>query len=72
MCNPMSVRNNNIGTPARRKRPAISCRECHRRKQKCDRRHPCAHCTKRGKTVSLSVLSQRVFHSLRRTGCLSI
>ncbi|EEU39848.1 uncharacterized protein NECHADRAFT_79743 [Fusarium vanettenii 77-13-4] len=33
----------------RRKRPVVSCNECHRRKQKCDRLQPCANCTKRDK-----------------------
>lgn len=28
----------------RRRRPALSCIECRRRKVKCDRQHPCAHC----------------------------
>ncbi|KAJ6438803.1 Zn2/Cys6 DNA-binding protein [Purpureocillium lavendulum] len=36
--------------PRRRKRPVISCTECHRRKQKCDRQQPCFHCARRGKT----------------------
>ncbi|KAH7367812.1 hypothetical protein B0T11DRAFT_316172, partial [Plectosphaerella cucumerina] len=34
----------------RRKRQTISCTECHRRKQKCDRQQPCFHCTRRGKS----------------------
>ncbi|KAM4063994.1 fungal zn(2)-Cys(6) binuclear cluster domain-containing protein [Hirsutella rhossiliensis] len=33
----------------RRKRMVISCNECHRRKQRCDRRQPCSNCTKRDK-----------------------
>ncbi|KAF7184681.1 hypothetical protein CNMCM7691_006043 [Aspergillus felis] len=28
----------------RRRRPALSCRECRRRKIKCDHNNPCAHC----------------------------
>ncbi|KAL3959755.1 hypothetical protein ACCO45_004872 [Purpureocillium lilacinum] len=36
--------------PRKRKRPTVSCSECHRRKQKCDRQQPCFHCTRRGKT----------------------
>ena len=30
--------------PRRRRRPALSCLECRRRKIKCDRNDPCAHC----------------------------
>ncbi|KAI5861414.1 hypothetical protein GGS23DRAFT_150109 [Durotheca rogersii] len=30
--------------PRRRRRPALSCLECRRRKIKCDRSDPCAHC----------------------------
>ncbi|KAG9258100.1 uncharacterized protein F5Z01DRAFT_633099 [Emericellopsis atlantica] len=36
--------------PARkRRRLVVSCTECHRRKQKCDRNQPCANCTSRNK-----------------------
>ncbi|RKL00315.1 hypothetical protein BFJ71_g5803 [Fusarium oxysporum] len=45
----MLVSHNSSGPSPRRKRSVISCRECQRRKQKCDRRQPCAHCMKRGK-----------------------
>ncbi|OAA35585.1 transcription factor Cys6 [Beauveria brongniartii RCEF 3172] len=31
----------------RRKRPIVSCTECHQRKQKCDRQQPCNRCIKR-------------------------
>ncbi|KAK4240628.1 hypothetical protein C8A03DRAFT_41841 [Achaetomium macrosporum] len=31
-------------TARRRRRPALSCRECRRRKVKCDHNTPCAHC----------------------------
>lgn len=35
------------GTPLRkRRRPALSCVECRRRKIKCDREEPCNHCKK--------------------------
>jgi hypothetical protein len=30
--------------PRKRRRPALSCIECRRRKIKCDRNDPCAHC----------------------------
>lgn len=30
--------------PQRRRRPALSCLECRRRKIKCDRNDPCTHC----------------------------
>ncbi|KAK3311212.1 uncharacterized protein B0T15DRAFT_482296 [Chaetomium strumarium] len=32
--------------PRRRRRPALSCRECRRRKVKCDHNTPCAHCVR--------------------------
>ncbi|KAL8380714.1 hypothetical protein RB595_005137 [Gaeumannomyces hyphopodioides] len=35
--------------PKKRRRVVISCIECHRRKQKCDRGYPCTNCTSRGK-----------------------
>ncbi|ORY55102.1 uncharacterized protein BCR38DRAFT_357171 [Pseudomassariella vexata] len=35
--------------PRKRRRIVISCIECHRRKQKCDRKLPCTNCTQRGK-----------------------
>ncbi|KAM3080688.1 hypothetical protein ACMFMG_005622 [Clarireedia jacksonii] len=35
--------------PKKRKRVVISCTECHRRKQKCDRQFPCSHCVNRNK-----------------------
>lgn len=31
--------------PLRRRRPALSCLECRRRKVKCDRKDPCGQCT---------------------------
>ncbi|KAL8346280.1 hypothetical protein RB598_000268 [Gaeumannomyces tritici] len=35
--------------PKKRRRLVISCVECHRRKQKCDRGYPCTNCRSRGK-----------------------
>ncbi|KAL0940865.1 fungal specific transcription factor domain-containing protein [Colletotrichum truncatum] len=35
--------------PKKRRRVVISCTECHRRKQKCDRDLPCANCRSRNK-----------------------
>ncbi|KAK3386907.1 fungal-specific transcription factor domain-containing protein [Podospora didyma] len=35
--------------PKKRRRTVISCTECHRRKQKCDRNLPCTNCVSRGK-----------------------
>ncbi|KAE9575870.1 hypothetical protein CGMCC3_g8108 [Colletotrichum fructicola] len=35
--------------PKKRRRVVISCTECHRRKQKCDRDLPCANCKSRNK-----------------------
>lgn len=35
-------------TIRRRRRPALSCRECRRRKIKCDHNKPCAHCIHHG------------------------
>ncbi|KAJ7142825.1 hypothetical protein C8R44DRAFT_195156 [Mycena epipterygia] len=34
--------------PKKRRRQALTCAECKRRKIRCDRRQPCAPCTKRG------------------------
>ncbi|KAJ3494516.1 hypothetical protein NLG97_g4034 [Lecanicillium saksenae] len=36
-----------VEPPRKRKRPMISCTECHQRKQKCDRQQPCSRCIKR-------------------------
>ena len=33
------------GQPRRRRRPALSCLECRRRKIKCDQKNPCGRCT---------------------------
>ncbi|KAI3320613.1 hypothetical protein HD806DRAFT_547166 [Xylariaceae sp. AK1471] len=35
--------------PRKRRRIVISCTECHRRKQKCDRKLPCTNCQSRSK-----------------------
>ncbi|KAJ9133583.1 OMPdecase-domain-containing protein [Pleurostoma richardsiae] len=35
--------------PRKRRRIVISCTECHRRKQKCDRKLPCTNCVSRNK-----------------------
>ncbi|KAI0843686.1 hypothetical protein F5Y06DRAFT_255571 [Hypoxylon sp. FL0890] len=35
--------------PRKRRRIVISCTECHRRKQKCDRQMPCTNCVSRNK-----------------------
>ncbi|KAI0010651.1 hypothetical protein F4779DRAFT_577112 [Xylariaceae sp. FL0662B] len=35
--------------PRKRRRIVISCTECHRRKQKCDRKMPCTNCQSRNK-----------------------
>ncbi|KAF8859056.1 hypothetical protein BDZ45DRAFT_621439 [Acephala macrosclerotiorum] len=37
-----------IGQTKKRNRTIVSCTECHRRKQKCDRTHPCQDCRERG------------------------
>lgn len=37
-------------TTKKRRRPAVSCTECRRRKVKCDRNSPCAQCTVHGLT----------------------
>ncbi|KAI1388492.1 uncharacterized protein F4822DRAFT_402984 [Hypoxylon trugodes] len=39
-------------TPRKRRRIVISCTECHRRKQKCDRKMPCTNCVSRNKETS--------------------
>ncbi|KAF3766030.1 hypothetical protein M406DRAFT_226327, partial [Cryphonectria parasitica EP155] len=38
--------------PRKRRRIVISCTECHRRKQKCDRGFPCTNCVSRNKQDS--------------------
>ncbi|KND88988.1 Oleate activated transcription factor 3 [Tolypocladium ophioglossoides CBS 100239] len=43
-----------LQTQRKRKRPVISCKECHRRKQKCDRLQPCSNCIRREKTTLCS------------------
>ncbi|KAH6984471.1 C6 zinc finger domain protein [Ilyonectria sp. MPI-CAGE-AT-0026] len=43
--------------PRRRRRPALSCSECRRRKIRCDHNNPCAHCVRQN--------AQCVFSQLR-------
>lgn len=38
--------------PRKRRRVVISCLDCHKRKQKCDRKLPCTNCVSRGKQAS--------------------
>ncbi|KAL7624520.1 hypothetical protein AAE478_006085 [Parahypoxylon ruwenzoriense] len=38
--------------PRKRRRIVISCTECHRRKQKCDRKMPCTNCVSRNKEAA--------------------
>ncbi|KAI0137118.1 fungal-specific transcription factor domain-containing protein [Xylariales sp. AK1849] len=38
--------------PRKRRRIVISCADCHKRKQKCDRKLPCTNCVSRGKQSS--------------------
>ncbi|KAI1404157.1 hypothetical protein F4819DRAFT_448910 [Hypoxylon fuscum] len=38
--------------PRKRRRIVISCTECHRRKQKCDRKMPCTNCVSRNKETA--------------------
>jgi hypothetical protein len=50
MClqNPIMAENNNSpppNQPRKRRRPALSCVQCRRRKIKCDRNMPCGQCT---------------------------
>lgn len=40
------------GPPRKRRRVVISCFDCHKRKQKCDRKMPCTNCVSRGKESS--------------------
>lgn len=37
--------------PRKRRRPALSCVQCRRRKVKCDRKMPCSQCTQYNNTV---------------------
>ncbi len=36
----------NVNASRKRRRPALACEECRRRKIKCDRKTPCDHCSK--------------------------
>ncbi|KAH6656214.1 hypothetical protein BKA67DRAFT_148443 [Truncatella angustata] len=38
--------------PRKRRRVVISCLDCHKRKQKCDRKLPCTNCVSRGKQAT--------------------
>lgn len=42
-----SVGKPSIGKEGKRTRVHFSCVECHRRKQKCDRKEPCSQCVAR-------------------------
>ncbi|KAJ1325012.1 transcriptional regulatory protein GAL4 [Microdochium nivale] len=46
--------------PRKRRRLVISCTECHRRKQKCDRGLPCTNCISRGKEGSCQYETSKV------------
>lgn len=47
---------------SRRRRPALSCVQCRRRKIKCDRTNPCVHCT-----ASKTSCVYKVYHNERTT-----
>ncbi|KAL2759876.1 hypothetical protein ACRALDRAFT_2096576 [Sodiomyces alcalophilus JCM 7366] len=49
--NPEAVRDHRA-PPKKRRRIIISCTECHRRKQKCDRELPCGNCKSRNKQMA--------------------
>lgn len=49
----MSEPPNSIPAPRKRRRPALSCEQCRRRKIKCDRTYPCGQCLQ-SKTASCS------------------
>lgn len=42
--NAISGNPNDVTRPRKRRRPALACFECRRRKVKCDRNHPCSPC----------------------------
>lgn len=44
--------NEQVERSRKRRRPALSCVECRRRKVKCDRNHPCRHCVSAGDQCS--------------------
>ncbi|EAQ86944.1 hypothetical protein CHGG_08197 [Chaetomium globosum CBS 148.51] len=46
---PAAAREQARPPPRKRRRIVISCTECHRRKQKCDRKLPCTNCVSRNK-----------------------
>jgi hypothetical protein len=53
----------------RRRRPALSCIECRRRKVKCDRTDPCAHCVAAGSQCTYKIYSDpRVIRHPRQQG----
>ena len=43
-----------LGPPRKRRRPALSCVECRRRKIKCDRDYPCEHCKRNGSNCTFT------------------
>ena len=49
----MAESTSNTTPPRKRRRPALSCGQCRRRKIKCDRNYPCGQCTQ-SKTASCS------------------
>lgn len=58
-------------TPRKRRRPALSCEQCRRRKIKCDRNYPCGQCTQ-SKTASCTYAPDSVLathsHVSKSTG----
>ncbi|KFA81881.1 hypothetical protein S40288_01677 [Stachybotrys chartarum IBT 40288] len=60
--------------PKKRRRVVVSCTECHRRKQKCDRELPCANCRSRNKETSCTyetgAPTARAHHEKRKSSPL--
>lgn len=52
------------GPPVKRRRPALSCAECRKRKVKCDRGKPCGPCSK----TKSPTCTYRSYREERRTG----
>ncbi|KAI1102012.1 hypothetical protein F4804DRAFT_314258 [Jackrogersella minutella] len=59
---------NGKAPPRKRRRIVISCTECHRRKQKCDRKIPCTNCVSRNKEASCQYETGTPFSKTDRKG----
>lgn len=60
--------------PRKRRRPALSCEQCRKRKIKCDRNYPCNHCTQSKTVVCTYSSDNAVAHAMQESsiGAISI